>query len=409
MSCIAVRNTVAKNEKRSLLLEDIWFLVIILIFFKPGIVDDLPFLDLVFNAGRFGLAFTYICRMLVVKKRINKDWLLLLAMSTIVLTSTVLIGKAYPKALTHYVPSLGMLAFFSLNSKKIDHLLVVVENLGIVLLVTNLITVLIFPEGLIYRHSNNLKIWILGQKQDIGGFIFPLLYIALCLMQNSKKQAYKFWIILIISCISAILEQPLGTLICLSIFLFLCFFDQFVLKLNINILVGVLIATFLITQYCCFNFENMIWLQELLSAINLKGVSKLRTINVRFGMWRFAWDMIAKYPIIGVGKLTMENWNLMTDVGYHSILDNMFMDVLFTGGIVTFSLFSVLIARSFNMVRKVWKYKIGRQMGYCLFALCILFLEGCPYYPFVFFVLLSSIWFPDLVGGRLCGADDGRK
>ncbi len=409
MSGLENRNYVTERKKYSVVVDDIWFSIVILIFLKPGIADDIPIIDFIFNAGRVGLSIVYIGRMLINKKRINKDWLLLCVISVIVLTSTFLVGKAYPKALTHYFPSLGMLAFISLNSRKIDRLLVLVENLGIVLLTANLITVLLFPGGLLYREANNLKIWILGQKQDIGGFIFPFLYVALCLKHFDKKFSSKYWMILIISCVSAILEQPLGTLICLSLFLFLCFWDQYILKFEKRLLISILICGFIITQYICFNFEEMIWLQKILSGINLKGASKLRTVNIRIEMWRFAWDTIAKYPLIGVGNLTVRNWSLMTKIGYHSILDNMYMDMLFTGGLVSFFIFILLIGRSFKMIRELWKCRTGRQMGYCLFALCILLLEGCPYYPSVFFMLVSSVWFPYLMEGRVCDRDGDKK
>ena len=69
---------------------------------------------------------------------------------------------------------------------------------------------------------------------------------------------------------------------------------------------------------------------------------------------------------------------------------------MFTGGLFSFALFIWLIKRCFNTFIRLWNERKIRYMGYCIFVLCVLFMEGSQYVPLVFLVLSVNCWFRNL-------------
>lgn len=310
-----------------------------------------------------------------------------------VFLSTVVYDGRTEKALTHFIPSLGLIAFVYVNQKKVNAFLNVIYKVGSTLLVCNLISVVMFPDGIVYREANSIRVWVLGQKQDLGGFVIPFLFVTLILdaIKNNKRNDF-FWISYVLCFMTCFIEKSLGAVLTLVILGLLIIFDKYVIKLNRMVLIFLLCIAFILIQYVSYNFNNMPWLKNFMSDIVTYGVSKFRTLNVRFSMWKFAADTFMQYPLFGVGKLTPERWITMSGLGYHSMMDNMYIDIIFTGGIVAFTLFIWLILRSFNSLKNYWKEREVRQMGYCFFALCILLFEGCPYFPFVYLLLTLPVW-----------------
>ena len=51
-------------------LENIWTIIVLLLFIKPQIADDIGILDLFFNVGRVGVSFIYLFMLIVNKKRL---------------------------------------------------------------------------------------------------------------------------------------------------------------------------------------------------------------------------------------------------------------------------------------------------------------------------------------------------
>ena len=94
--------------------------------------------------------------------------------------------------------------------------------------------------------------------------------------------------------------------------------------------------------------------------------------------------------------MSVEEWIRLSNLQYISVLDNLYLDILFTGGFFSFALFIWLIKRCFNTFIRLWNERKIRCMGYCFFVLCVLFMEGSQYVPLVFLVLSVNCWFGNL-------------
>ena len=390
-------NVLAKHTFRIIVnFKDVYIAIVLLLFIKPAIAEDIEILDFVFNAGRIGLSIVYVGLIFFKIKKIRKDCLGLLAVFISIFFMTIIYKGICAKAITHYLPAIGFLMFILWNKENLISIFRNAISLGFLLLTLNLVTFLVFPDGLIYRESASVRVWLLGQKQDLAGFIFPMLYIAMVLGGISKKYKKTYVYMYIISATTVFLEQSITALICLVVLGILCFLDNFcLLRIRKPFLVSICIIAFGTIQYISYNFNSMPWFHTVLLRINTAGANKVRTLSTRFTMWKFAWNTFLEHPLLGMGELSRDNW--INGVGfYHSILDNIYMDLIMTGGLIGIFLFLTLLIRSFSILNKYRIEKKIRYMSYCLFAFCIYMLFGSPFYPMSFFMITTAAWFPYL-------------
>lgn len=375
----------------------LYYAIIIVILLKPAIIEDILFLDTLFNAFRVIVSICYIIKMVLFNKKIKKDWMIIASLFLIVLFSTIISHGNISKPIAHFLPGMGLIAFILADKNATYNKISAIVNTGIILLVLNFLTVVLYPEGLVYRVTNpELKIWILGQKQELGGFLIPLIFCGLALNYFDAYWRKKVICIVCLGVLTLILEQPIGALVCVILFVLLLFMDKYIIKTNKSLLIIGIIMIFIGFQYICFNFDDLYYIQNALGKINTRGLSKVRTLNIRFSMWQFAWQCIFNHPLIGIGNLSVKEWIRLSNLQYISVLDNLYLDILFTGGLFSFALFIWLIKRCFNTFIRLWNERKIRYMGYCIFVLCVLFMEGSQYVPLVFLVLSVNCWFRNL-------------
>ena len=140
-----------------------------------------------------------------------------------------------------------------------------------------------------------------------------------------------------------------------------------------------------------FSYERNSFLQDFLRTIQTPGTSKDVTVGARAEMWASAVKLCLRYPIIGVGSLDDKTWYSMTTSSvYYEAIDNVYPDVLLTGGIIAILLYLSLLYRNYRYYKKIWSFKSARVGCYCLFALCILGYEVCIYAPIATSVMIYS-------------------
>lgn len=382
------------NKKRSFRI--IWFYFVLLIFFKPQIAEDFRILDILFNVGSVGLTMWYSSALIIKRRRICKTWFLLCLAGTEVFLVTVLNNGIISKAVSHYFPSIGLLAFFLYYKRHIHDLCMCFVNLETVLLILNLLLFLLFPNGVVYRQESMIPVWLLGQKQDLAGFVFPFIFFSLLISEFDKKNG-KVIIIraFALSFLTLSLEQSMTALGCITVLTLMCIisWSSFFRRKNKNyyiLLLAGIMGAFIIIQYIANNFNDLILLQELLNNIHTRGMSKTRTLHSRFVMWKFGWNCFVSSPLFGLGELSKETWR--SGIGYyHSVMDNIYMDIITTSGLFGIIIFCYNIIKSMRYLSRR-KEKTSVYAAYCLSALCIYCLLGSPFVPSVFLMFTSSCW-----------------
>lgn len=384
----------------SLSLKKLWYCLVCIIFIKPGIIDDIPSLDLMFNVLRVGLSSVFI-GLLLLNRRQHRVFVYMFFLFLVILCSTLLNNGQFDKVLSHYYVAVGLISFVQLCKNDIGTLIDVFLKIMFLLLVVNLITFYVYPDGITYREMDSVRVWLLGQKQDLPGIIFPTLYISFVKNAKFEYNRIRFQTIGLYALIliTVFVEQSIAAFICLVLFFILCISDKYLnTKINKNILIIMAIVGFIIIQYISYHFDDLVQLQDILLQINTHGANKVRTLSVRFSMWNFAWNIFFAHPLFGMGEISKEFW-LLNMGYYHSTLDNMYMDIIMTGGIVGIVLFTKIITYNFKKISSYKQIKTFRFITYLLFVMCIYLYFGGPFSPFMFMALLSPIWLDNYLGG----------
>lgn len=374
---------------------NLWIAIILLFFIKPQIIDDLGLLDIVFSIGRVLFSMIYMFLLFAKSKKINKIWLYFIVIFLVNLIVTIINQGMISKSVAKYFPAVGIVAYIIYNRNKIINIFHVLIRLELVLLSINLFTFFIFPNGIVYREEDSVAVWLLGQKQDLAGFIFPMLFIIV--FMNLKKKCGKGVLIYayIISLVTVWVEKSITALICMIILGILFIWDEFFAnKIKKTWLIAICVLMFCAIQYIGYNFEHMQLIQKLLLGLSTGGpITKVRTLGVRFLMWKFAWNLFFKSPIVGMGELSENLW--MKGVGfYHSVLDNMYMDIIMGSGIIGIVLFLLILKKAFNVINCFKQEKFARFLNYILFVMCIYTVFGSPFFAMVFLIFLSGAWLP---------------
>ena len=146
--------------------KDVIVAAICLIFLKPGIVEDIPLLDVLFNMGRFGFSIVFM-GLFVIKSRLRITGMILYPtlIFVSVLLSTVINNGQYSLVFAHYIPTLGLMSWIYLYKKDILRIIKCIFFITRILIFINLITILLFPDG-IWMRDLSVPVWLLGQKQD---------------------------------------------------------------------------------------------------------------------------------------------------------------------------------------------------------------------------------------------------
>lgn len=376
-------------------IEDLRVIIVLLFFIKPQIIDDISLLDIIFNVGRVLFSIIYVGLLLISRKKINKVWLYFVIIFCVNFFVTIVGKGIYFKSVAKYFPAIGLVSYVIYNRNKLMNIFKMLVKIDLILLTVNLCTFFLFPNGIVYRETDSVAVWLLGQKQDLAGFIFPMLFIIV--LMNLKKQCSRATLIYsyIVSLITVGVEKSITALICMVILGILFIWDDFFAnKIKKSWLVVMCVLMFCVIQYVGYNFEHMYLLQKILLKISSANpVTKVQTLGIRFIMWKFAWNLFFKSPIVGVGELSRELW--IQGVGfYHSVLDNMYMDIIMGSGLIGIILFLLILKKSFNVINYAREEKYGRFLNYILFAMCVYVFFGSPFFAMVFLIFLSGTWLP---------------
>lgn len=376
-------------------LENIWTIIVLLLFIKPQIADDIGILDLFFNVGRVGVSFIYLFMLIVNRKKINKTWLCLVIIFFINFGMTVLNQGILSKSIAKYLPSIGLLSYILYKRNKLNDIFRILIKLDLVILIFNLVSFIIFPGGIVYREASSVPVWILGQKQDLAGFIFPMLFIIV--LMYWKQDEYKKILLFAygISIVTVLVEKSIAAFLCIAVLGCLFVWDRFIAnKIKKIWLIFALVLMFIIIQYIAYNFDHMYFIQKVLLRINTGStITKVRTLGTRFLMWKFAWNKFFEFPLFGSGELSQEIW--IQGAGfYHSVLDNMYMDIILGSGLMGSILFLWILRKSFKLIDSYKTARCARWLNYILFIICIYIFTGSPFFPMIFLIFASGAWIP---------------
>ena len=299
------------------------------------------------------------------------------------LFSTFYFGQTYVNLLFEFASILSWIILFKtnlFNNKK--KFFTNLENTFLFLLTINLITIVLFPGGFYLNSSGYSSNYFLGYDNNLITYIFPALALSFTNSYGETgKVGLKSIYLLIISLLSIILTwSATGVAAMLIItFLFLIYtFKKRDFPANKYIVI-------VLSLFVCIVFLRI---QNIFSFIIEGWLKKDLTFTGRTYIWDIFIKQIKQSLFIGHGIVDYKYLIKSINAGH---AHNYFLQILYQGGIVAFSMF---LGFFFTSINKMKNCKQKKYVGIIIFAYLISFIfEAYSLTNMFIIVLLISYYY----------------
>ena len=263
-----------------------------------------------------------------------------------------------------------------------------------ILVAMNLITVILFPQGLylIYGYNGGYSnpAYLLGHRNNAVEYMIPL--IGLCVINDviqDRKISINTVLVLVLSLLTSILTWSANAILCIAFVILACTFVIIKKKFKLfNIWFLYLASAVISILLIVFRFQERY--AELLVNLLRRDV----TLSSRAYLWERALIYIRQSPVIGYGVEvpSVFYWK----IGHMSSCHNYFLDFLYQGGIILLiivTIIMIVLTYYCSTVEKESKARISIVFG----AYMILWIET-PVHRDSLFVMFSFF----LVAAVMC-------
>lgn len=351
--------------------------------FKPELFGLLDGPDLLFDILRVLVAFYVITRYFAYDYR-GRFFFLITAYMVVEWVILFIHGQNYYWEMAmNTVPILCVCALTEMCINECyAKMLNAIEVIGIILIAINIVTIILYPEGMdIY--SSKLS-WFLGMKNQQILVVLPIAVATLLMKEYEGRWRFKEILLFLLVLFCSIMNQSTTSLIAVGVLLlFSLLYDRLLFSPNMGTFIGIyLIANFGLLY---FNIQNNFsWLIEGI-------LGKSTTITGRNLLWGRTIIAISRHPLIGYGFMSKEDRVDLTGVYWAVHSHNQYLELLLTGGIFLLVMFCILLAFvSMTLIKNRELYS-SKLLSVTCFVVLILFLtEAYTTEFFVFFVFMLS-------------------
>lgn len=345
---------------------------LVLPFIEPEFFNTIPSIDKIYNAAKC-LSLIIFIVLLIRNKCFNRfQFFSLVMFSTYILSSIVTpYSTDYKTLFSVCLNNIGLIWTLDYCLRKNSNgCIVFFFYFFSLLLIVQLITMLLFPNGL-YNIERALvtgkKYWLLGHQNISALFCYPAIYLSYLFCQLKRKRIYKIMSFLVIFLAFFIIFYVWSATSIVGLFVvtLLVVFDKSldkgllfsrVFKLKNNIIYS--LALFIL-----FVLQSRGVFYDLILHILKRDI----TFTGRTTIWKQCLQQIAGRPLLGMGE-AKELWTIFVPVGS---AHNRFLQVLCTGGIIYFIAFISFMFFVSYKIDKNSKYFSVRLLIYIIFALLI--------------------------------------
>lgn len=324
-------------------------------------------------------------------KKLPRMFLLFAALLFVICLASLINGGDLKRALEYAFGTLMICLIMEYGIlKDLRHFLLAEIIFFGTLTAANLITILIYPEGM-YWHSVYVTNWLLGFKSghiamQLAFAFFTVIYLVL----YNRKKLWLSYIAIGAVLLSNILVKNLTAVIVLVPLLLLAVFWKLLDHTKIfNILTYAGIGIFLNLFFMVFRLQN-----SLLSWLIVGVFHKDITLTHRTEVWDAVLPEIAKHPVIGHGYQTfVYNQGAMTT-------HNEFLEILYKAGIIGLVIFLAILAVAVIRLFKSRTTDASKWISLFLGLFFIMFVFEQHAFSNFFYLLLFAWHAKDLAGFR---------
>lgn len=325
---------------------------------KPYIFNVIPVLDFFVNSGKL-LIFVFLCWEWIKGKNHSSFSYMVLAMSTVILISTLYNQGSVYRAFSCAIPMLGASFFLDKYITDYQHIIYNFHMMAIIFLVLNVLSILVIGGG-----GEELTIYFLGSKNSLT-IIIPL-YLLIHLLYSAiyrKDKRYSFYTLIVLSIL-----LTKSTTMLVEIVTFFCLYF-FVKGRKLKKLFGYWFfwIVYIIGNISAFFLINLESLSGLIESNLEKGTDSMR---VRIFMWVNALDVWREHFWLGIGKYNdSQFFHYFVDIeNYKAQIHNQIFEFVTLGGVILlilYFLFCILIGRKLSGIGNT-------NLGYAATISCFL-------------------------------------
>ena len=295
--------------------------------------------------------------------KIDKFILFVILFYCSILFSTFYFSQSYVNLIYEFASILSWIVLFKINMfDNKDKFLTTLENTFFILLLINFITIILFPGGFYLNSSGYSGNYFLGYDNNLITYIFPALALSFTNSLNKNgKIGLKSIFLLIISFCSIIFTWSATGVVSMVIMIVL-FFAYTINKKNFPI------KKYIVVALCLFIGIVFLRFQNIFSFIIEGWLKKDLTFTGRTYIWDIFISEIKKSILIGHGIVDSKYLIRTLNAGH---AHNYFLQILYQGGLVTFSMF---LGFFFSAINKVKNCKEKKYVGIVIFAYLISFI-----------------------------------
>lgn len=337
------------------------------------------------------LSFACMALLFLVKfrKKISIISILLVAYQAWVLVITILSGGFHMSNLAMIATSIGaaLLLEYYMQFGNTKKFLGVVEGILLFWIVINLVSMIVYPDGMYTDARLWTDNWILGYKNRHIYYYLPFLFISATSQYiKYKRLTVKYFGTIAIIVVSALLSKSITTTIAIILFTGLVFIigkrelPEW-LDLKLPFIVSVVVSGLII----------LMGFQSYFSFFLTDILGKDTTLTARTYIWSRALVDFSDQPIFGNGLIgysdIFRTWTV-------SQMHNMYLDILVVGGIVLAAIFTITIL---HLNKKYMEYKVLILKNICFFCFtsyAVLFIAEARRdmsHLYMFFVLMAYL------------------
>lgn len=344
-------------------------------FFKPPFVNEMSILK---NAYQVMLLLTivYISLSYIINRvKLTKLFIIVLILQVLLLLVTVLSKGSIEEARRNLQMTILAVAIIDLLSSEIMHLVKALLLHFEICLYMNIITIIIFPDGLYSRAISaygRTKEWFLGADNGFVFWIIPALFIAWLYSEysNHKRRSISIYIV---SLLTVLMRGSSTGIISVVLLLALIFWTSLPKLLTPKRI----IFLFLFLYLSIVVLKSSEYLQPLIVGV----LGKDMTFTSRVFIWDNAFHEILLRPVLGHGVMypsavakllgTIPGQIIVWDGATHC--HNQILQVLFQGGIVGLLLYLFIYTHVIYKLINNWSY---RSSKICLYSIFVVFIIG---------------------------------
>lgn len=354
------------NKFYKLMNSKFMLFLIFFILLKPGSFSEYTAWKNIGNVINILRMFTCVWCLfyfLLRRGKIDKFILFVILFYCSLLFSTFYFSQSYVNLIYEFASILSWIVLFKINMlDNKDKFLTTLENTFFILLLINFITIILFPGGFYLNSSGYSGNYFLGYDNNLITYIFPALALSFTNSLNKNdKIGLKSIFLLIISFCSITFTWSATGVVSMVIMIVL-FFAYTINKKNFPIKKYIVVALSLFIGIVFLRFQN------IFSFIIEGWLKKDLTFTGRTYIWDIFIGEIKKSILIGHGIVDSKYLIRTLNAGH---AHNYFLQILYQGGLVTFSMF---LGFFFSAINKVKNCKEKKYVGIVIFAYLISFI-----------------------------------